>query len=154
MNKGKIVQVIGPVVDVEFLVQLFQLKYGRGRPDLRKPNTWEALEALRSAGLLSEEEHAALRDGYDFLRRVQSRLRIVHNRSVDEAPEAPDELDRWRRQYDLPMQVFGWRGEYQKAGLARNALYLLRPDGYVGLASPVATSEALARYLTARRIRF
>ena len=68
--------------------------------------------------------------------------------------EAPAELDRWRRRYDLPMHVFGWRGEYQKAGLARNALYLLRPDGYVGLASPVATSEALARYLTARRIRF
>jgi hypothetical protein len=52
------------------------------------------------------------------------------------------------------MHVFGWRGEYQKAGLARNALYLMRPDGYVALASPVATSEALARYLTARRIRF
>jgi len=68
--------------------------------------------------------------------------------------EAPAELDRWRRQYDLPMHVFGWRGEYQKAGLARNALYLMRPDGYVALASPVATSEALARYLTARRIRF
>ncbi len=59
----------GGVVDVEFLVQLFQLKYGREQPELRKPNTWEALEALRSAGLLSEEEHVALRDGYDFLRR-------------------------------------------------------------------------------------
>ena len=87
----------GGVVDVEFLVQLFQLKYGRERPDLRKPNTWEALEALRSAGLLSEEEHAALRDGYDFLRRVQGRLRIVHNRSVDEAPEAAEELDKLAR---------------------------------------------------------
>jgi len=68
--------------------------------------------------------------------------------------EAPAELDKWRRQYDLPMHVFDWRDDFKKAGLARNALYLLRPDSYVALASPVATSEALARYLTARRIRF
>ena len=87
----------GGMVDVEFLVQLFQLKYGREQPELRKPNTWEALEALRSAGLLSEEEHFALRDGYDFLRRVQGRLRIVHNRSVDEAPEAPEEREKLAR---------------------------------------------------------
>ena len=50
----------GGVVDVEFLVQMFQLKYGRERPALRKPNTWEALDALRKAALLGEEEHAAL----------------------------------------------------------------------------------------------
>jgi 2-polyprenyl-6-methoxyphenol hydroxylase-like FAD-dependent oxidoreductase len=68
--------------------------------------------------------------------------------------QAPAELDAWRRRYDLPMHVFDWRDDFKKAGLARNALYLMRPDGYVGLASPVATSEALARYLTARRIRF
>ncbi len=61
------------------------------------------------------------------------------------------DLDKWRRQYDLPMHVFGWRDDYRQAGLTRNALYLMRPDGYVALASPVATAEALARYLTARQ---
>jgi 2-polyprenyl-6-methoxyphenol hydroxylase-like FAD-dependent oxidoreductase len=68
--------------------------------------------------------------------------------------EAPADLDAWRRRYELPMQVFDWRDDYRYAGLMRNALYLMRPDGYVALASPVATAEALARYLTARRIRF
>ena len=76
----------GGVVDVEFLVQLFQLKYGRERPALRTPNTWDALDALMTASLLSEEDHATLRTGYDFLLRVQSRLRIVHNRSLDAVP--------------------------------------------------------------------
>ena len=61
----------GGIVDVEFLVQLFQLKYGRDLPALRTPNTWEALDALRDAGLLTAEEHAALRAGYDFLRLVR-----------------------------------------------------------------------------------
>src|SRR5262249_17604025 len=76
----------GGVVDVEFLVQLFQLKYGRDRPALRTPNTWDALDALKTAGLLDEEDHAALQAAYDFLLRVQSRLRIVHNRSLDAVP--------------------------------------------------------------------
>src|SRR5262249_57288678 len=50
----------GGIVDVEFLVQLFQLKYGDGQPSLRSANTWKALDALRATGLLSADEHATL----------------------------------------------------------------------------------------------
>src|SRR5262249_35556365 len=70
----------GGLVDVEFLVQLFQLKYGRELTALRTSNTWRALDALRDAGQITPEQHTALHDGYAFLQRVQSRLRIVHNR--------------------------------------------------------------------------
>ena len=34
----------------------------------------------------------------------------------------------------LPLHVFNWRPEHDAAGLARDALYLLRPDTYVALA--------------------
>ena len=44
----------GGIVDVEFLVQLFQIKYGHDLPALRTTNTWEALEVLRSNRLLTE----------------------------------------------------------------------------------------------------
>src|SRR5262249_26713249 len=84
----------GGLVDVEFLVQLFQLKYGGRLSALRRPNTWEALDALREANLLSPQEHAALCAGYGFLLRVQSRLRIVHNRSLDELPQAAEEVEK------------------------------------------------------------
>jgi glutamate-ammonia-ligase adenylyltransferase len=87
----------GGIVDVEFLVQLFQLKYGRAVPALRTPNTWEALDALQGAGLLSEGEYATLRGCYDFLRLVESRLRIVHNLSLDEVPERPEDLEKLAR---------------------------------------------------------
>ncbi|HMF14689.1 MAG TPA: bifunctional [glutamate--ammonia ligase]-adenylyl-L-tyrosine phosphorylase/[glutamate--ammonia-ligase] adenylyltransferase, partial [Gemmataceae bacterium] len=87
----------GGIVDVEFLVQLLQLKYGRERPGLRTPNTRAALQAAREAGLLSETESATIRGGYDFLRSVQSRLRIVHNRSLDELPETTEELEKFAR---------------------------------------------------------
>ncbi len=87
----------GGLADVEFLVQLFQIKHGQNQPALRQPNTWQALEALRDGGLLSREEEAALSAAYDFLLRVQSRLRIVHNRTLDELPEAPEEIDKLAR---------------------------------------------------------
>jgi glutamate-ammonia-ligase adenylyltransferase len=94
----------GGLVDIEFLVQLFQLKYGKEKQGLRKPNTCQALAAAHSAGLLSESEWVGLRDGYDFLRRVQSRLRIVHNRSLDELPETPEELEKFARR-------LGWEAD-------------------------------------------
>jgi glutamate-ammonia-ligase adenylyltransferase len=87
----------GGLADVEFLVQLLQIKYGRACPALRLPNTWQALEALRQAGFLSEEEQSALTAAYDFLLCVQNRLRIVHNRTIDEVPEMPEEIDKLGR---------------------------------------------------------
>jgi glutamate-ammonia-ligase adenylyltransferase len=82
---------------VEFLVQLFQLKYGSALPAIRTPNTWEALERLRQAALLAENEATALRASYDFLRLVEDRLRIVHNRSLDELPDNLDDLEKLAR---------------------------------------------------------
>jgi glutamate-ammonia-ligase adenylyltransferase len=87
----------GGIIDVEFLVQLFQLKHGRDLAALRTTNTWEALDALKAAGLLSADEHATLRSSYDFLRLVESRLRIVHNLSLDEVPQHAEDLEKLAR---------------------------------------------------------
>jgi glutamate-ammonia-ligase adenylyltransferase len=87
----------GGIVDIEFLVQLFQIKYGRDLPALRTTNTWEALEALRSSGLLTEADAATSLASYNFLRLVESRLRIVHNLSLDELPEKPEDLEKLAR---------------------------------------------------------
>jgi glutamate-ammonia-ligase adenylyltransferase len=87
----------GGLADVEFLVQLFQLKYAAELPALQTPNVRAALDALLTAGLLSAGEHAALRGGYDFLRLVESRLRVVTNRAAAELPGSADELGKLAR---------------------------------------------------------
>jgi glutamate-ammonia-ligase adenylyltransferase len=87
----------GGLVDVEFLVQSFQLEHGSREPSLRATNVWQALEELHRVGLLDAADYRTLRGGYDFLLRVQSRLRIVHNRSLDEVPESQDELAKLAR---------------------------------------------------------
>lgn len=87
----------GGIVDVEFLVQLFQIKYGRERPDLFQPNVWGALDALEAANLLPPSDVATLRDGYSFLRLVEARLRIVTDRPLNEVPEGADDLAKLAR---------------------------------------------------------
>jgi [glutamine synthetase] adenylyltransferase / [glutamine synthetase]-adenylyl-L-tyrosine phosphorylase len=84
----------GGIVDVEFAVQLLQLKYGKGQPHILKSNAWEALDAAFQTGVLSPDEHQAFKRGYSFLRQVESRLRIVTNRATNEFPEAEEELDK------------------------------------------------------------
>jgi hypothetical protein len=50
----------------------------------------------------------------------------------------------------LPLRVFAWRPEMQRTGLRRDASYLVRPDGYIGLADASASpTTALASYLDA-----
>jgi glutamate-ammonia-ligase adenylyltransferase len=87
----------GGLADIEFLVQFLQLVHAAGSPEIVRPNLWDALDALRRAGLLSPEAHTDLREAYDFLRTVESRLRIVHNRSACDLPNDPDELTRLAR---------------------------------------------------------
>jgi 2-polyprenyl-6-methoxyphenol hydroxylase-like FAD-dependent oxidoreductase len=55
--------------------------------------------------------------------------------------------------YGLPLHVFAFTPAHEAAGLARDALYLLRPDGYVGLADPAADPAHLVRYFGERQLR-
>jgi hypothetical protein len=56
------------------------------------------------------------------------------------------ELVAWCAAKNVPLQAFAWRAEYETAGLARDAVYLLRPDTYVALADGSGTADAIDRY--------
>ena len=87
----------GGLVDVEFAVQFLQLVHGGQHPRVRTPSTPGALQALLDEGLLDADDHGPLQRGYRFLRRIESRLRIVRDRSVDRLPETREELTRLAR---------------------------------------------------------
>jgi glutamate-ammonia-ligase adenylyltransferase len=87
----------GGLVDIEFLVQYLLLVNAASFPDVVRPNLWDALDALRRAGLLDRDAHADLRAAYGFLRTVESRLRLVHNRSGVDLPNDPNALARLAR---------------------------------------------------------
>jgi 2-polyprenyl-6-methoxyphenol hydroxylase-like FAD-dependent oxidoreductase len=66
---------------------------------------------------------------------------------------ARPELSAWCRDHALPMHEFEWRPEYHTAGLARDAVYLLRPDTYVALAEISGSPAPLEAYFTDRAIK-
>jgi 2-polyprenyl-6-methoxyphenol hydroxylase-like FAD-dependent oxidoreductase len=53
----------------------------------------------------------------------------------------------------IPLRVFAWQSAMKHSGLLRDAVYLVRPDGYVALASPDRSAAAIERYLRERNIR-
>ncbi|HWP34711.1 MAG TPA: bifunctional [glutamate--ammonia ligase]-adenylyl-L-tyrosine phosphorylase/[glutamate--ammonia-ligase] adenylyltransferase, partial [Thermodesulfobacteriota bacterium] len=87
----------GGLADVEFLVQYLQLVAGRADPGVRTPNTREAIERLAAHGVLPADAAARLVEAYRFLRRLENRIRIVHDRSIDELAETGPELARLAR---------------------------------------------------------
>jgi 2-polyprenyl-6-methoxyphenol hydroxylase-like FAD-dependent oxidoreductase len=66
--------------------------------------------------------------------------------------EASAEIRDVCDQRKLPLHVFPWRQEADRAGLTRHAVYLVRPDGYVALADPHASALAIASYLDSRKL--
>jgi 2-polyprenyl-6-methoxyphenol hydroxylase-like FAD-dependent oxidoreductase len=66
---------------------------------------------------------------------------------------ASAELAAWCAAQNVPLHLFDWRSEYEAAGLARDALYLLRPDTYVALADGSGAPNALDRYFAEHSIR-
>jgi hypothetical protein len=59
----------------------------------------------------------------------------------------------WCRQHGLPLHELAWRPQYGEAGFAQDALYLVRPDAYVGFVDPSGSADALQRYFAQREIR-
>jgi 2-polyprenyl-6-methoxyphenol hydroxylase-like FAD-dependent oxidoreductase len=64
----------------------------------------------------------------------------------------PDLLEACGR-LGLPLTVFGWLPEMKRAGLTRNALYLIRPDGYLGLCHEKGDTARLRGYVAKHGIR-
>jgi len=61
---------------------------------------------------------------------------------------ASDESSNWCERHGVRLNQFEWQPAYEAAGLARGALYLLRPDSYVALADSTGTPERLERYFS------
>lgn len=78
---------VGGIREIEFFVQALQLVHCGTRAQLRVKNTLDALDRLLYAGLLSDKDHGALSDAYDFLRRVEHRVQMEHDRQTHRIPE-------------------------------------------------------------------
>jgi 2-polyprenyl-6-methoxyphenol hydroxylase-like FAD-dependent oxidoreductase len=53
----------------------------------------------------------------------------------------------------IPLHVFPWTATVERAGLVRDAVYLVRPDGYLSLVDAAADPGTLERHLDAWAVR-
>lgn len=56
------------------------------------------------------------------------------------------------KQRQLPLHVFTWQRSMARSGLQRDAVYLVRPDGYVALVDRKGNAQALTSYIDAHHI--
>ena len=108
----------GGMVDVEFIAQYLQLRHGRENISLRCRNTVEALERLRNENLISKMDCENLVSGYKFLRRLENKLRLVHDQSINQLTSEPAYIAKLARHLGYsdstgqPEQLF--KQEYAK----------------------------------------
>ena len=82
----------GGIVDIEFLVQMLQLKHGRHVPEVRVPNTAAALLMLCEYGYLADADCELFSESYRFLRTLEGRLRLLDFTSGDRLPKDPTDM--------------------------------------------------------------
>jgi 2-polyprenyl-6-methoxyphenol hydroxylase-like FAD-dependent oxidoreductase len=67
--------------------------------------------------------------------------------------EAAPAISELCRSTGFPLCVFPWQDTMRASGIVRDALYLVRPDGYVGLVDRDASAAKLKAYLADRQLR-
>ncbi|MDZ4783522.1 MAG: bifunctional [glutamate--ammonia ligase]-adenylyl-L-tyrosine phosphorylase/[glutamate--ammonia-ligase] adenylyltransferase [Planctomycetia bacterium] len=82
----------GGIVDIEFLVQMLQLRHGSENIAVRTANTLDALRACTEQDILSSEDGSFFAESYRFLRTVEARLRLMHSTSRNDLPTDATEL--------------------------------------------------------------
>ncbi|AYC41796.1 bifunctional [glutamine synthetase] adenylyltransferase/[glutamine synthetase]-adenylyl-L-tyrosine phosphorylase [Streptomyces griseorubiginosus] len=82
----------GGLSDVEWTVQLIQMRHGAGEPGLRTTRTRAALAAAREAGFISAENAAILDEAWVLATRVRNAVMLVRGRAGDTFPSEAREL--------------------------------------------------------------
>jgi 2-polyprenyl-6-methoxyphenol hydroxylase-like FAD-dependent oxidoreductase len=85
-------------------------------------------------------------DNYQALREARWQLHVYG--------AAQPALAGWCDAQRMPLHVFPFTAAHRRAGLRAQALYLLRPDGYVALASGAQEPDTVVRYFAARGLRW
>lgn len=92
----------GALSDVEWLVQLLQLRHAGHEPGLRTTSTLEALAAAARADLISDRDAEILREAWLLATRIRNALALARARSIDVLPEDRAELEAVARLVGMP----------------------------------------------------
>lgn len=85
---------IGGTMDVETIAQLLTLRSVANKPEIFASGTLDAIERLRLAGIVLPVDADTLKEGYNFLRGVESGLRLMNTQARHDLPTSENERAR------------------------------------------------------------
>ena len=92
----------GSLSDVEWLVQLLQLKHGADHPSIRTPATLKALGKCVEAGLIEQVDADVLADAWLLASRARSASVLWANKRTDVLPSDRKQLEGMARILEYP----------------------------------------------------
>ena len=82
----------GGLTDVEWVMQLLQLRHAHSVPALRTTRTLAALTAARDCELIADADVAALTAAWRLAARIRDAVMLVRGRAADTVPTSPRDL--------------------------------------------------------------
>ena len=92
----------GSISDVEWLVQLLQLKHGYSNPSLQTPHTLQALDQLEIAGLVQSSDAIVLKQAWQLSSAIRSAVMLAQNKRTDVLPTDRQQLESVARLLEYP----------------------------------------------------
>jgi len=83
----------GGLLDVEFIAQTGQLRWGAADPSLRSSNTCDSVDRFTRMGLIPETVGRTLCHSYLFLREIENRLSLLGKPGANGLPEDEESLE-------------------------------------------------------------
>ncbi len=98
LKRGK-----GGLADIDFLLQVLQLRAGRDNEQFRTQGSRRLLAALPDNGYLPADDAATLRNAYAFLRELETVLRIDSDTGTNAIPTDPVALEPLAKRLRTPL---------------------------------------------------
>jgi glutamate-ammonia-ligase adenylyltransferase len=118
----------GGLTDVEWVVQLLQLRHAGAMPELRTTRTLGALGAAVGAGLMSAADGDALTAAWLLATRIRDAVMLARGRASDTLPTAVPELSAVARLLGYPPDGYqelaeDWRRAARRARAVMERLF-------------------------------
>lgn len=92
----------GGTMDVEVLAQVLSARESNRQEQRMVPGTIDSIEQLRRSGRIANEDALQLKDAYNYLRGVESGLRLMNTKARHDLPSDPTECARLAYGLHLP----------------------------------------------------
>jgi len=99
-GKHEIKRGSGGIMDIDFITHYLQLLHGSENTALRTSSTRDALRKFADAGIISDLQSRDLLAAYDFLKRIESSLRIMELKNISAFSRAPEDIQALARAMD------------------------------------------------------